>query len=1198
MNPLFSPLKDYPAFQQTLESIQKKQTAALYDMTESQRAFFACALSDALQRPVLYVLPTMQTALRAGDDCAAFYNGKAAALPAADMQFIQGTVSRDSQWQRMMTLRHTQEKRVQVLCAPAEALLQRFPSPQMAAKRILVLRQADQLDPQALIAKLTAWGYERVDMVEGRGQCALRGDIVDVYPPQSDMGYRIEFFDRDVDSIRPFDPVTQRSEGRLNECTLTAAAEYLLAKEEREQAAQRMEAIIRGAMQKRSALQSQRTLDDPEQEEGLQVGLMTGYHRMLRDAERLRDSGTFSTFHLWQPLLTSDSVPLEAWLDNPLLVLDTPDRVLTRAQDRLSGFYEDVQQALTREEAVPEQAQLLYDMEEVKTRLQGLDVVTMQDLLRGMAGIEPQALIQMKGLSATKYRGRFRQLSDDIKAFTQQGYAVGLLAGGTARSERIRQMLYDFDCPLPSQDGEENQLARGKAALLPLSISHGFILEDAKLMLVSDSDLYGKSQKKTKQTANVGARIEAFVELSAGDYVVHEHHGIGVYQGTVRLQSEGTWRDYLLIQYKGTDKLYVPTDQFDRVQKYIGGQGDAPQLNDLSGNTWAKQKSKVKLSLQKLAFDLLRLYAQRQSTPGFAFPTASPWEQQFDENFEFELTDDQQSAVNDVLRDMEKPVNMDRLLCGDVGYGKTEVAMRAAFRAVMGGKQVAMLAPTTILVQQHYRTFQKRFQGFPVGIGMISRFRSPRENKETLRKMQAGEIDILIGTHRLLSKDVRFKDLGLLIVDEEQRFGVGHKEIIKNMKRTVDVLTLSATPIPRTLHMSMVGVRDMSLLETPPEERYPVQSYVVDYNDGVVRDAILRELGRDGQVFFLFNRVQQIDAFASRLRNLVPEARIAIAHGQMRDNALEDVMMDFSEGKFNVLLCTTIIENGIDIPRANTLIVFDADRFGLSQLYQLRGRVGRSNRAAYAYFLVKGDKALTETAEKRLAAIKEFTEFGAGFRIAMRDLEIRGAGNIFGPEQSGQVSVIGYDMYCKMIEEAVREAQGDFAMSRQSERETRVELHVNAFLPESYVSGQSQRVEIYKRISLIRSQEDRMQLVDDLLDRFGEPPQEVMTLMDIALLRSLAGLAGSDMVTFGAGFLTLRLKEEYIEDLHILVEALKDSPLTLVGGKKPALVLSLPQADDEAALRQGITAMKQLTARMDKLAEEKKKKTTVILNNH
>ncbi|NLA53431.1 MAG: transcription-repair coupling factor, partial [Clostridiales bacterium] len=546
-----------------------------------------------------------------------------------------------------------------------------------------------------------------------------------------------------------------------------------------------------------------------------------------------------------------------------------------------------------------------------------------------------------------------------------------------------------------------------------------------------------------------GQRIEAFTDLAVGDYVVHEHHGVGVYQGTVRLQSEGAWRDYLLIHYRGNDKLYVPLDQFERVQKYIGAGDNTPHLNDLGSSDWEKQRKKVKSGLQKLAFDLVKLYAARQTTDGFSFPSQPDFESQFNDYFEYELTPDQEKSVSEILDDMSRSINMDRLLCGDVGYGKTEVAVRAAFRAVINSRQVAFLAPTTILVQQHYETLKKRFEQFPISIEYVSRFRSAKANKETLLKASRGELDILIGTHRLLSKDVNFKNLGLLIVDEEQRFGVAHKEGIKNYKKTVDVLTLSATPIPRTLHMSMVGVRDLSLLESPPLDRFPVQTYVVDYSDTLIRDAILREKNRDGQVFFLYNRVADIERFASQLRQLVPEVKIAVAHGQMRENALEDVMVDFIAGQYDVLLCTTIIENGIDIPKANTIIIYNADHFGLSQLYQLRGRVGRSNRSAYAYFTVKPDKVLSETAEKRLAAIKEFTEFGSGFRIALRDLSIRGAGNMLGPEQSGQVSTVGYDLYCKMIEEAVREEQGDISGKRESELDTHVELHVKACLPEN-----------------------------------------------------------------------------------------------------------------------------------------------------
>ncbi len=1173
-NPLFDPLKDFSLWQEALDAVGRRLNVALYDMTESQRAFFVCALSVHTGRQVLFIAPSQQAAQRAADDCAA-----AALLTPPETQFVHGAASRDNRWQRMMTLQKALSGNARVLCATAEALLSRYPSPHDARERAITLRKGGEMDPQTLGRTLASWGYERVDMVEGKGQYALRGDILDVYPPTDERAIRIEFFDREIDSIRPFDAVTQRSEDRMDTCSLTAAAEYLVPPSDREAAAGTMENILKRAMHTRPAIADKRTLSpDDDKAAGPAVGLMLGYSRLMRDSEELKDRGTFEGMYLWSHLLMDNTAPLEEWLNDPIIVLDTPERCITRCEDRLSGFYEDLKQALAREEAVGDQADLLYPLDSLRQRLAQAQVMTMQDLLRGMAGMAPDKVIPLKGVSAARYQSRFRQLSDDIKNMAKDGYALAVLTGGAARSERISRALSDFDCPLPLKEERDLSLERGAPVLLPLSFSRGFIMEDAKLALITDTDLYGVRQRKTKRSKGAGERLEAFTELSEGDFVVHEHHGIGVYKGTVRLQSEGAWRDYLFIQYRGTDKLFIPIDQFDRVQKYIGGQGDAPPLNDLGGNDWARQKSKVKSSLQKLAFNLVNLYAERQATPGYAFPPATPWEQQFAENFQYELTGDQEQAVQDVLSDMEKPLNMDRLLCGDVGYGKTEVAMRAAFRAVMSGKQVAMLAPTTILVQQHYSTFRQRFKGFPVEIGAVSRFRSTNENRETLSRMHVGQLDILIGTHRMLSKDVRFKDLGLLIVDEEQRFGVAHKEVIKNLKKTVDVLTLSATPIPRTLHMSMVGVRDMSLLETPPEERYPVQTYVVDYNDGIIRDAVMRELSRGGQVFFVYNRVQSIDAFGARLRNLVPEARVAIAHGQMRDSALEDVMMDFAGGKFNVLLCTTIIENGIDIARANTLIVFDADRFGLSQLYQLRGRVGRSSRAAYAYFTVKADKALSETAEKRLAAIKEFTEFGAGFRIAMRDLEIRGAGNIFGPEQSGQVSVIGYDMYVRLIEEAVREAKGDFSLSRDHDLETRVELHVDAYLPESYVSGQTQRIEIYKRISLLRSMEDKMQLTDDLIDRFGDVPDPVVTLIDVARLRAMAAKLGSDLVTFMAPYLTFRLKPDFIADPVLLVKALQqgDKRLTLTGGKKPALLLKVGDVEAAEALAGGIDALESL----------------------
>ncbi len=1173
----FDILASDSSWQQVLNAARAGNVAALYDVTESQRAFLAAALCSRTQRPVLYIASSQAAAQRAAEDAAQLLNGAAASLMAPEIQFLRGVSGREADWQRLTVLGRAETGDIRLLAVSAEALLTRFMPAAWAQGHELSVKIGDDIQPHDLISGLTDMGYERVAMVEGKGQCALIGDILNVFAPQSDQPVRIEFFDTRVDSIRSFDILTQRSTDRLDEARFGPALEYYVPAGHREEAARRM----RQALAAEDASLKARQLSAPE-EEG---PVFPSQYAVERDIEKLLDSGFFPAMHLWANVLYPDARQLPDLLGDPIIVVDTPDRSLNRLSERLEGYAQDLALAIERGEAFGAQQHLLYPAQEVLDRLKQQPVITMQELLRGMAGLEPDIVLQMKGSGLSSFRGRFADLARHIRQWTADRYAVAILCSGTARAERMQRALREFDCPLEIRDGDTPVFKRGEAALYPVSYSRGFMMEEAGIVLLTDGDVLGSGQRKSKTRSSSGRKIEAFTDLSAGDYVVHEHHGIGIYRGTVRLQSEGTWRDYLLIDYRGNDKLYVPLDQFERVQKYIGSEEAEPKLNDLGSGEWNKQRKKVKSSLQKLAFDLVKLYAERQAVPGFAFEAQPEFENDFGDRFDYELTPDQEKAVQDIFDDMARPANMDRLLCGDVGYGKTEVAVRAAFRAVLNSKQVAILAPTTILVQQHFQTLKKRFEGFPVTVDYISRFRTPKANKEVLARAARGELDILIGTHRLLSRDVSIKNLGLLIVDEEQRFGVAHKESIKNYKRRMDVLTLSATPIPRTLHMSMVGVRDLSLLETPPEERYPVQTYVVDYSDTLVRDAILREKNREGQVFFLYNRVADIERFASGLRHLVPEARIAVAHGQMRENALEDVMMDFVAGRYDVLLCTTIIENGIDIPRANTIIIHNADRFGLSQLYQLRGRVGRSTRSAYAYFTVRHDKVLSETAEKRLSAIKEFTEFGSGFRIALRDLSIRGAGNMLGPEQSGQVSAVGYDLYCKMIEEAVREAKGDFSGQRVRELDSRVELHINAYLPEAYVPGEAQRMEIYKRISLIGSEQDKSDLLDDLIDRFGEPDEPVLNLMDVAHMRALASKLGADLVTYSNDALKLRLSPEYSEDPALIYQSMlmTDSRLSLQSGKRPALLLLLPRADDEKALREGLAVLKKMMANIDQL---------------
>ena len=680
--------------------------------------------------------------------------------------------------------------------------------------------------------------------------------------------------------------------------------------------------------------------------------------------------------------------------------------------------------------------------------------------------------------------------------------------------------------------------------------------------------MFGEAKRKlskTKSKSKGVSKIKSFAELKPGDYVVHVNHGIGVYKGIKQIEVSGHKRDYLDIVYDKGDKLYVPVDQLDLVQKYIGSEGKSPKVNKLGGAEWQKAKSKVKKSINEIAEDLVKLYAARASVKGYKYSKDTEWQMQFEDEFPFQETPDQLSSIEEIKKDMESDKPMDRLLCGDVGYGKTEVALRAAFKAVMEGKQVAFLVPTTILAEQHYKNMIKRFSDFPIKIDMISRFRTAKEQKSTLQSVKEGNVDVLVGTHRLVSKDIVFKDLGLLIVDEEQRFGVAQKEKIKNLKKNVDVLTLSATPIPRTLHMSLTGVRDISVIETPPEERYPIQTYVVEQNDQLIRDAIMREIGRGGQVYFVYNRVEDIEKIANYIKNLVPESRVGIAHGQMTERQLEKEMLDFMANEYNVLVCTTIIETGIDIQNVNTIIIYDADKMGLSQLYQLRGRVGRSNRIAYAYLLYTKDKVLTEVAEKRLKALKDFTELGSGFKIAMRDLEIRGAGNMMGSAQHGHMAAIGYDLYCRMLEDTVKLIKGDID---KEPIETTVDLKVDAYIPSSYIEDEMQKIEVYKKIAAIESIDEYMDIKEELEDRYSDIPDPVYNLMDIAYIKSRAKLLSIEEIKESGNDVIFRFQagdSNYEKIFKVIIEKYKDS-IMLKFGEIPSFIFKLKDQKKENML--------------------------------
>ncbi len=1190
-----------PSIQKLKQNIDQRVPTAVTGLTESMAALVASKIAADTGKRILLLTANDLKASRMADDAQQLLPGRAACLPGGEIDLTRGASSHESSWRRLETLAKAAAGDIHLLVASMDAALQRMGSPELFREGIIRLRPGDCYAPDSLILRLIHLGYERVDMVEGKGQCAMRGSILDVYPPAASCSLRIEFFDDEVDSIRSFDCISQRSLDKLRAAVITPAAEIILPQEACAPAAQRMRDAVNDLIPnapKESALFSDLP-PLPEGDEELvdiydkkiapkarakaadaarSAELERRMAALLRDADLVESGLPFRRIRAWLPVLTDDTATLLHWFRPDAVLMCAPDQLRDRADERNRGFQEDLRGAMERGEAVQEQQRLLMDWEEFIHCIDGQTLVTLSELLRGLGGLRTQDAIDLGCKGVAGYQSQLKLLAEECITWRRQGWCVALLSGGVARGKRLAQALNELESPAVFSESTNN-LIRGEALVLPGTLSHGFLWPEAKLAVVADTDIYGAGYRKAKSRSNAGEKIAAFTDLKVGDYVVHEDHGVGVYQGTVHLQSEGTYRDYLLIQYQGADKLYIPIEQLERVQRYIGNPNQPPKLNRLGGGDWQKQKTKVKEGLRKLAFDLVALYAKRSQNKGYAFHPDTPWQREFEDRFPYELTPDQEQSVKEITRDMESSRNMDRLLCGDVGYGKTEVSLRAAFKAVMDGKQVAILAPTTILAQQHYNTVLKRFEGFPVQADVLSRFRSLKEQKQVLQALKAGSVDIIVGTHRLLAKDVQFKNLGLLIVDEEQRFGVGHKEQIKNLKSQVDVLTLSATPIPRTLHMSMVGIRDMSVLETPPEERLPVQTHVVDYSDALIRDAILRELSRGGQVYFLYNRVHSIEQFYNRLRLLTPEARIGVAHGQMKEHGLEDVMMDFYAGSYDVLLCTTIIESGLDVPTANTLIVFDADRFGLSQLYQLRGRVGRSNRQAYAYFTVRPDKMLSETAEQRLQAIREFTEFGAGFRIAMRDLEIRGAGNILGPEQHGHLTTVGYDMYCKLIEETLHEVQGD---APAYELETRVDLKVDAYLPADYIHDERQRMEMYKRIAAIATQEDREDMVDELVDRFGDPPAVADALLDIAQLRALSNSLGVSQVLYRKGMLVMKMDERCIPDPVALFRAMDDTDprLTFSTQKPTSLLLKDPRLLERDMLREGVRVLKLLTARL------------------
>ncbi|OPG16840.1 transcription-repair coupling factor [Ferroacidibacillus organovorans] len=985
---------------------------------------------------------------------------------------------------RMSTLARLSERATPVIVTTIRALSQRIFSPQHLQNAATKLVCGETHDPKDVMIHLIDMGYERVERVEARGQCSLRGGILDVYALYG-QPVRVEWFDLEIDSIRFFDPETQRSLEKMNEVRLWPARELIATAQELHALADLVEACLHDQIQRVSSVETREHLRE----------------HLGRDLERMRSAVHFPGLLRYAGWLEQrdatllDHVPQDAIIlfDEPTRLRETMERIAREEAEWTAG-------ALEHGEILPNLVEAIDPTRLFVTRpLQRHLYVSL--LPRHMSGIALTESLTVSTRVMQQFHGQLPLLKSEIARMMKANEKVVLLASDRERSERLLRVLEDFSISATIVEAFDPALE--KPMILIGALSAGFEWSGVHLAVISENEVFAtkKRARRVRSDASEAAKIKSYQDLQVGDYVVHATHGIAKYLGIETLVIEGNHRDYLNLRYAGNDKLYVPVEQINLVQKYLGNEEKEPRVHHLGGTDFARAKSKVRKSVQDIAEQLIKLYAQREATPGYSFREDTDWQRDFETMFPYEETPDQLRAIRDIKSDMERARPMDRLLCGDVGYGKTEVAIRAASKAVFDSKQVAVLVPTTILAQQHYETFRERFSGYPVTVEVLSRFRSKTETTRVMQGLKTGAVDIVIGTHRLLQKQIAFKDLGLLIVDEEQRFGVTHKERLKQLRANVDCLTLTATPIPRTLHLSMVGLRDLSVIETPPENRFPVQTYVVEYSDALLRESIEREISRGGQVYVLYNQVKGIDSIAERVARLVPDARVTVGHGQMAEDELERVMLDFLQGDTDVLVSTTIIETGLDIPNVNTLIVFHADRMGLSQLYQLRGRVGRSNRIAYAYFTYQQDKVLTEVAEKRLQAIKEFTELGSGFKIAMRDLSIRGAGNILGAEQHGFISAVGFDMYTEMLAEAVRELRGD---SVQEKPEPTVEISMDAYLPDDYVTDPMQKIEMYKKIVAAIRRQDVDDLYEELEDRFGNLPDPVHQLVMIARIRAFA----------------------------------------------------------------------------------------------
>lgn len=1147
-NGFYEVMEDLADFEELAGALQKNITPInVAGVSDSVRAHLAFCVSEKFQAPVLLVAENEVAAMEIADDLRFFSGAEVLYYGNSDILFYDVDVkSHEIQKQRLEVLDYlfrNKGKQTYVVTTYSALLSVTIPFKKYQ-ENVITLKVGDDIELEALIGKFESLGYKREELVEGAGQFSVRGGILDYFPYYSQYPLRIEFFDTEVDSIRTFDKDSQRTIDRCDEARITPAGELVPDDKERTKLAKKLNSLLADT-------------EKPVSEKSASA--------LNRDIERLNQGIRFPSIEKYIPYIYREKPTILDYLTDDTIIFWCDGRRISEAYEGdTARFAEDTTEMAERGIIPKADMEYFLPLKKAVKRLTAHRFVGVSGISNYSAEYRAKRTYAIGSKSLAGFQGKLEFLYESLRFYKSSQYRTVVLGGSEIRAKNLLNQLENegFNCAYT--DVLTELPPPGGIVITHGSISHGFEFPSTQTVVISDKEIFGHEKKKRKRYGKVkGEKIDNFTDLNMGDYVVHRNYGIGQYIGIEQLNVDGVRKDYLKIRFKGDDFLYVPTDQLDMVYKHIAKDGARIKMNKLGGGEWSRTKQRVKAAAADMAKELIDLYAKRANTPGISFPKDDEWQSDFEAKFPFEETDDQLRSIQEMKEDMEKPYPMDRLLCGDVGYGKTEVALRGAFKAVMAGYQVAYLVPTTILATQHFNTFKQRMKDYPINVAMLSRFCTSAEEKRIVKGLATGEIDVVIGTHKLLGKQIKYNKLGLLVIDEEQRFGVAHKEKIKEIRKEVDVLTLSATPIPRTLHMSLTGIRDMSIINEPPAERFPISTYVLEYDEDVIREAINKELGRGGQVYYLYNRIDGIFKVANRIAELVPSARIAVAHGRMHENELEQIMMDVSDGTIDVLVCTTIIETGLDIPNVNTIILENADRLGLAQLYQLRGRVGRSNRLAYAYLTYRRNKSLTPEAEKRLLAIKEFTEFGSGFKIAMRDLEIRGTGNLIGAQQHGHMEAVGYEMYCRLLEEATAEIKG---IETKNETETQIDLPVSAYISDKYIKNHSQRIAAYKRIAAIKNQDELYDAYDEIEDRYGTVPPEVENLMEVALIKAYASSYNITEVIGNSERITVKFDPENIPDMKPCLELIDKYPgkISILTPNNPKLAIKLvPLSSDK-----------------------------------